>query len=88
MNSNVGEEWYWLVSDCNPAVRGTRTAATLKDLGAGSDYQEGKGWMRRPVRMALQENIWTSTYGRNALGYNSCSSTASATKRGCPLLKI
>jgi hypothetical protein len=49
VNSNVEEEWLWLVGNCNPADLGTRSTATPKDLAPGSEYQEVMAWMRKPV---------------------------------------
>ncbi len=41
VNSNVEEEWLWLVGECNPANLRTRSTATTKVLSVGSEYQEG-----------------------------------------------
>ncbi len=49
VNSNVEEEWLWLVGNCNPADLGTWSTATPKDLAPGSEYQEGMAWMREPM---------------------------------------
>jgi hypothetical protein len=48
VNGNVETEWLWLTDDCNLADLGTRMAATPQDLIAGSEYQEGMIWMKRP----------------------------------------
>jgi hypothetical protein len=49
VNSNIEEEWLWLVRNCNPADLRTRTNASLQDLGPGSEYQESMAWLREPV---------------------------------------
>ncbi len=46
VNSNMEEEWLWLVENCNPADLGTQSTATPKDMTAGSVNQEGMMWMR------------------------------------------
>jgi hypothetical protein len=49
VNSNVEEEWLWLVGNCNPADLGTRSTATPQDLIPGLEYQEGMAWMKEPM---------------------------------------
>jgi hypothetical protein len=49
VNSNVEEEWLWLVGNCNPVDLGKWSNATPKDLAPGSEYQEGMAWMKEPV---------------------------------------
>ncbi len=48
VNSNVEEEWLWLVGSCDPADLGTRSNATLQDMGPALEYQVGMAWMREP----------------------------------------
>jgi hypothetical protein len=48
VNSYVDNKWYSLTGDHNPADLGTRTVVKPQGLVAGSDYQEGIGWTRRP----------------------------------------
>jgi hypothetical protein len=49
VNSNMEEEWLWLVGNCNPADLGTRSSATPKDMAPGSEYQEEMAWMKEPM---------------------------------------
>ncbi len=49
VNSNIEEEWLWLIGNCNPLDLGTQSNATPQDLGPGSEYQEGMAWMSKPV---------------------------------------
>jgi hypothetical protein len=46
VNSNVEDEWRWLEGNCNPADLGTISRATPRDMVPGSEYQEGRPWMR------------------------------------------
>jgi hypothetical protein len=48
VNSDLENEWLWLTGDSNPADLGKRIAAKPQDLVAGSENQDGMGWMRRP----------------------------------------
>ncbi len=41
VNSNVEEEWLWLIGNCNPTDSGTCSTTTPKDLAPGLEYQEG-----------------------------------------------
>ncbi len=50
VNSNVEEEWLWLVGNRNPVDLGTRPNATPQEMGPGSEYQDGMAWMKEPVR--------------------------------------
>ncbi len=53
------DEWYLLTGDHNPADLGTRTVVKPQGLVAGSDYQEGIGWTRRP-EAERQKKLWAS----------------------------
>ena len=49
IQSNTGDaNWYWLESKDNPSDLGTRGTATPADLGAGSKWQVGPDWVRKP----------------------------------------
>ncbi len=49
VNSNVEEEWMWLVGNCNPTDLGMRSSATPEDMAPGSEDQEGMAWMKEPM---------------------------------------
>jgi hypothetical protein len=49
VNSNIEEERLWLMGNCNPADLGTRSSASPRDLALGSEYQEGREWMKQPM---------------------------------------
>jgi hypothetical protein len=49
VNSNLEEEWLWLVGNCNPRGLGTRLNATPQVMGPGSEYQDGMTLMKEPV---------------------------------------
>ncbi len=49
VNSNIEEEWLWLVGNCNLEDLGTRSIATPQDMGPGLEYQDSMAWMKEPM---------------------------------------
>src|SRR5450830_1658991 len=47
--TNTDTQWFWIPGELNMADLGTRSDASPEVMGQGSDYQDGKPWMRLPV---------------------------------------
>jgi len=46
--SDVKNEWFWIPTDLNLADMGTRSNVSVADIKEGSEYQDGKPWMKLP----------------------------------------
>jgi hypothetical protein len=46
--SDPEAEWFWIPGEMNVAEMGTRPTVLPRDMGPGTQYQEGLPWMKRP----------------------------------------